>query len=199
MRFPTKIACSGICWLRQYESAQDLPVVLAFAPDTHVKLVIHQVGDAETDSLRDGARAECRWRSRAAKDSIPAKVKTRPKVTTPANFGRRRQANQARDRFARGEPTRVAIGGGPNFRLGPMAERATSRRESDWLRSVIVNEPRGPTSSSGIVQEPSDPACVAGVIFFNNVGYIGMRAGSIGLATTLAHLWGPQSGSYALK
>ena len=37
--------------------------------------------------------------------------------------------------------------------------------------------------------EPEDPSCAAGVIFFNNVGYLGMCGhGSIGLMATLAHL-----------
>jgi proline racemase len=36
---------------------------------------------------------------------------------------------------------------------------------------------------------PSDATCAAGVIFFNNVGYLGMCGhGMIGLAATLAHL-----------
>ena len=37
--------------------------------------------------------------------------------------------------------------------------------------------------------EPSDPSCAAGVIFFNNVGYLGMCGhGTIGLVATLAHM-----------
>jgi 4-hydroxyproline epimerase len=37
--------------------------------------------------------------------------------------------------------------------------------------------------------EPVDPACAAGVIFFNNVGYLGMCGhGTIGLVATLSYL-----------
>jgi 4-hydroxyproline epimerase len=41
----------------------------------------------------------------------------------------------------------------------------------------------------GLLCESVDPACVAGVIFFNNVGYLGMCGhGTIGLIATLAYL-----------
>jgi 4-hydroxyproline epimerase len=37
--------------------------------------------------------------------------------------------------------------------------------------------------------QPFDPSCSAGVIFFNNVGYLGMCGhGTIGVAVTLAHM-----------
>lgn len=40
-----------------------------------------------------------------------------------------------------------------------------------------------------LLSEPTDSACAAGVIFFNNVGYLGMCGhGTIGLAATLAYL-----------
>jgi 4-hydroxyproline epimerase len=53
-----------------------------------------------------------------------------------------------------------------------------------------VNEPRGSdVLVGGLLQEPSDPTCAAGVIFFNNVGPLGMCGhGTIGLIVTLAHL-----------
>jgi len=39
----------------------------------------------------------------------------------------------------------------------------------------VVNEPRGSDVMVGaLLCEPLDPACAAGVIFFNNVGYLGM-------------------------
>ena len=54
----------------------------------------------------------------------------------------------------------------------------------------MVNEPRGNDAIVGaLLCEPSDPSCDAGVIFFNNVGYLGMCGhGTIGLVVTLAHL-----------
>ncbi len=67
---------------------------------------------------------------------------------------------------------------------------SASAREFDSFRSAVVNEPRGNDAMVGaLLCEPSDPACDAGVIFFNNVGYLGMCGhGTIGLVVTLAHL-----------
>jgi 4-hydroxyproline epimerase len=64
------------------------------------------------------------------------------------------------------------------------------RRDFDRYRSAIVNEPRGSDAIVGaLLCQPSDPSCSAGVIFFNNVGYLNMCGhGTIGLAVTLAHL-----------
>jgi 4-hydroxyproline epimerase len=51
-----------------------------------------------------------------------------------------------------------------------------------------------------ILVEPVDPACVAGVIFFNNASYLGMCGhGTIGVAVTLAHLGRIQAGSHKLE
>jgi 4-hydroxyproline epimerase len=72
-----------------------------------------------------------------------------------------------------------------------MAERLVVLRDQhDWLRAAAVNEPRGSDVIVGaLLCEPVDPACAAGVIFFNNVGYLGMCGhGTIGLIVTLAHL-----------
>ena len=47
---------------------------------------------------------------------------------------------------------------------------------------------------------PVDPACAAGVIFFNNVGYLGMCGhGTIGLVATLAHLKRIGSGEHKIE
>jgi 4-hydroxyproline epimerase len=72
-----------------------------------------------------------------------------------------------------------------------MAERLERfRTEFDHYRSALVNEPRGSdVMVGGLLQEPIDPSCSAGIIFFNNVGYLGMCGhGTIGLVATLAHL-----------
>jgi len=90
-----------------------------------------------------------------------------------------------------GEPTRLVIAGGPDLGRGPLAERLTRlRRDHDQFRSAVVNEPRGSDVIVGaLLCEPSDPAAAAGVIFFNNVGYLGMCGhGTIGLVASLAHL-----------
>jgi 4-hydroxyproline epimerase len=60
-----------------------------------------------------------------------------------------------------------------------------------------VNEPRGNDAIVGaLLCQPSDPTCDAGVIFYNNVGYLGMCGhGTIGLVVTLAHMGRVQPGS----
>jgi 4-hydroxyproline epimerase len=95
------------------------------------------------------------------------------------------------DSHTGGEPTRVVIAGGPDLGNGTMAERrAILRARHDEFRSAVINEPRGSDVLVGAVLcEPADPACVAGVVFFNNVGYLGMCGhGTIGVAVTLAYL-----------
>ena len=63
-------------------------------------------------------------------------------------------------------------------------------RQFDWFRAAVVNEPRGSDVLVGaILLAPQDPRSAAGVIFFNNVGYLNMCGhGTIGLVVTLAHL-----------
>src|SRR6266404_7232491 len=95
------------------------------------------------------------------------------------------------DSHTGGEPTRVVVGGGPDLGAGTIAERITVFREHhDPFRSAVVNEPRGSDVLVGaLLCEPGDKSCVAAVIFFNNVGYLGMCGhGTIGLVVTLAHL-----------
>jgi 4-hydroxyproline epimerase len=95
------------------------------------------------------------------------------------------------DSHTGGEPTRVVIAGGPDLGVGPLADRRERfRRDFDRFRSAIVNEPRGSDVVVGaLLVPPQDASCAAGVIFFNNVGYLGMCGhGTIGLVVTLAHL-----------
>jgi 4-hydroxyproline epimerase len=95
------------------------------------------------------------------------------------------------DSHTAGEPTRVVVDGGPDLGSGDLATRRERfRREFDDFRSGVINEPRGSDVIVGaLLCEPADPSCAAGVIFFNNVGVIGMCGhGTIGLAVTLAHL-----------
>jgi len=95
------------------------------------------------------------------------------------------------DSHTGGEPTRVVVNGGPALGRGPMAERVKRFRERhDRFRSAIVNEPRGSDVIVGaLLVAPHDRSCDVGVIFFNNVGYLGMCGhGTIGLIATLAHL-----------
>jgi 4-hydroxyproline epimerase len=95
------------------------------------------------------------------------------------------------DSHTGGEPTRLVIGGGPDLGTGPLSERLERfRSEHDSFRSATVNEPRGSDVMVGaLLCNPVDRSCAAGVIFFNNVGYLGMCGhGTIGLIATLAYL-----------
>ncbi len=95
------------------------------------------------------------------------------------------------DSHTGGEPTRLVIRGGPELGGGSVASQLeVFRKQHDRFRAAVVNEPRGSDVMVGaLLVEPQDRACSAGVIFFNNVGYLGMCGhGTIGLTTTLAHL-----------
>jgi 4-hydroxyproline epimerase len=95
------------------------------------------------------------------------------------------------DSHTGGEPTRLVTAGGPDLGTGPLSERLeTFRSKHDSFRSAVVNEPRGSDVTVGaLLCEPVDRTCAAGVIFFNNVGYLGMCGhGTIGLLVTLAHM-----------
>jgi 4-hydroxyproline epimerase len=106
------------------------------------------------------------------------------------------------DSHTGGEPTRVVVAGGPDLGRGPMHERqARFRKDHDAFRSSVVNEPRGSDVIVGaLLCEPVDPSCAAGVIYFNNVGVIGMCGhGTIGLVTTLAHLGRLRPGAHRIE
>ena len=95
------------------------------------------------------------------------------------------------DSHTGGEPTRIVISGGPDLGEGPIADRSQRFRDHfDSFRSAVVNEPRGSDVLVGaLLLEPSDPTCTAGVIFFNNVGLLGMCGhGTMGLMVTLEYL-----------
>jgi len=105
------------------------------------------------------------------------------------------------DSHTGGEPTRLVIAGGPDLGTGPLVERRQRFRDSfDHFRSAIVNEPRGSDVIVGaMLVEPHELGCVAGVIFFNNVGVIGMCGhGTIGVAVSLRHLGRIRAGQYRL-
>jgi 4-hydroxyproline epimerase len=95
------------------------------------------------------------------------------------------------DSHTAGEPTRVVVAGGPALGNDALPERLRRfAAEHDDFRSAVVNEPRGSDVLVGaLLCEPVDGNCATGVIFFNNVGYLGMCGhGTIGVVTTLAHL-----------
>lgn len=94
------------------------------------------------------------------------------------------------DSHTGGEPTRLVMSGGPELGSGSLSERREIfRAKHDHLRSAIINEPRGYAAIVGaLLCEPHDPRHAAGVIFFNNAGFLGMCGhGTIGLAVSLHH------------
>ncbi|MCS1412197.1 MAG: 4-hydroxyproline 2-epimerase [Verrucomicrobia subdivision 3 bacterium] len=94
------------------------------------------------------------------------------------------------DSHTEGEPTRLIIEGGPDLGQGPLVERRKRFAQSfDVYRRTAILEPRGSDILVGaLLCEPEDSTCVAGVVFFNNVGYLGMCGhGTIGVAVSLAY------------
>jgi 4-hydroxyproline epimerase len=106
------------------------------------------------------------------------------------------------DSHTGGEPTRLVVSGGPDLGAGSLAERleCLSSKHDDF-RSAMVNEPRGSDVMVGaLLCEPVDSTCAAGVIFFNNVGYLGMCGhGTIGLVATLAYLKRIRPGEHKIE
>lgn len=95
------------------------------------------------------------------------------------------------DSHTGGEPTRIIVSGGPDLGSGTLTERLeVFRNRFDDFRKAVVLEPRGSEELvGGLLVEPFEPGSAAGILFFNNVGMLGMCGhGTIGLAVTLAHL-----------
>lgn len=95
------------------------------------------------------------------------------------------------DSHTGGEPTRVVHGGGPALQSFSLADQLREFAAGhDRFRRAVVNEPRGSDVMVGaLLVKPEDRTCAAGVLFFNNVGPLGMCGhGMIGVVVTLAHL-----------
>ena len=106
------------------------------------------------------------------------------------------------DSHTGGEPTRIVVSGGPDLGGGSLVERMDRfGQQYDEIRNAIVNEPRGSAEVvGGLICEPTDPKCVAGVIFFNNTGFLGMCGhGTIGLMVTLKYLGRISDGQHLLE
>jgi 4-hydroxyproline epimerase len=106
------------------------------------------------------------------------------------------------DSHTGGEPTRVVIAGGLDLGPGSASEKLECfRSRFDAYRRAIICEPRGSDVIVGaMLCPPVDPACVAGVVFFNNVGYLGMCGhGTIGVGVTLGHLGRIAAGRHVLE
>ena len=112
------------------------------------------------------------------------------------------QRIQIIDSHTGGEPTRLVIGGFPDLGTGTMAERrAVLAAQHDAWRATTVLEPRGNDVIVGaLLCEPVDPANAAGVVFFNNTGYLGRCGhGTIGLVASLAHMGRIQPGVHGIE
>lgn len=105
------------------------------------------------------------------------------------------------DSHTGGEPTRVVLSGFPDLQGMPLPQAVQELRERhDHYRRATVCEPRGSDVVVGAVLLPARSAgALASVIFFNNVGYLGMCGhGAIGLMATLEHLGRATPGRYTL-
>lgn len=106
------------------------------------------------------------------------------------------------DSHTGGEPTRLISENIPDLGAGSVAEKLTRLEQHfDNFRSQVLNEPRGADVLVGaLLVKPADPSCQLGVIFFNNVGYLGMCGhGSIGLMASLAYQGKITPGVYRIE
>jgi len=115
-----------------------------------------------------------------------------------------RERNRVRviDSHTGGEPTRLIVSGGPDLGTGSLADRLQCfRSKHDSFRSAVVNEPRGSDVMVGaLLSDPLDSTCAAGVIFFNNVGYLGMCGhGTIGVVAALAYMKRIEPGKHKIE
>jgi len=101
------------------------------------------------------------------------------------------------DSHTGGEPTRLIETPPFDLGTGSVADKLSKlKKDHDDFRTTVLNEPRGSDVLVGaLVVEPADPTCQFGVIYFNNVGYLGMCGhGTIGLIASLAYLGKIQPG-----
>ena len=106
------------------------------------------------------------------------------------------------DSHTGGEPTRIVVSGGPELGPGTARQKLEIFRSAhDRFRSAVVNEPRGSAVLvGGLLVEPSDSTCIASIIYFNNVGYLGMCGhGTIGLVATLEYMGRISPGDHRIE
>jgi len=95
---------------------------------------------------------------------------------------------QAIDAHACGEPGRVIVGGVLDAPGASMYEKMCYFRDhADWLRKVMLREPRGyPASCCNLILPPTHPEADAGYIIMEQVEYPGMSGtNTICVATVL--------------
>ncbi len=106
------------------------------------------------------------------------------------------------DSHTGGEPTRLVLEGFPDLGNGSMAERLEIlKNRFDHFRKAVILEPRGNDVLVGaLLCSPTNPEATAGVIFFNNKGYLGMCGhGTIGLMASLLHLQKVEAGEHLIE
>ena len=186
-RSRARTGCSGT-WPRPGRWDEALEVYRWYTPllhlDTHVKLVQYiklACRNAATAPSSPSAALAARRRGTrsGSSPSSAAAIATRPTVRSSSSHAAVTIATHFRHRLAhrrRADPR----GDRGRARPGPRAAgRAADlfREKFDTFRSAVVNEPRGSDVMVGaLLCEPHDPACAAGVIFFNNVGTLGCAA-----------------------
>ncbi len=104
------------------------------------------------------------------------------------------------DSHTGGEPTRTIVSGLETPR-GAVATRDFLEKEADWIRTTLINEPRGFDAVVGAcLCEPEDSTCVTGVVFFNNLSCLhSCLHGTIGIVETLAHLGRIEPGEHRIE
>ncbi len=105
------------------------------------------------------------------------------------------------DSHTGGEPTRVVLSGFPDYPDLPLPDVVQAlRTRHDAYRKATVCEPRGNDVMVGaLLLPPRQAGSLVSVVFFNNVGYLGMCGhGTIGVVATLAHLGRVAPGAFAI-
>ncbi|PWW28795.1 proline racemase [Cytobacillus oceanisediminis] len=92
------------------------------------------------------------------------------------------------DTHTGGNPTRTLISGLPELKGATMSEKMLHmKREYDWIRQLLMNEPRGHDVMSGaLITAPCHPKADIGVIYIETGGYLPMCGhDTIGVCTAL--------------
>ncbi|MFE5430742.1 proline racemase family protein [Peribacillus simplex] len=92
------------------------------------------------------------------------------------------------DTHTGGNPTRTVTSGLPHLNGNTMSEKMLyMKQEYDWIRKLLMNEPRGHDVMSGVLlTEPCHPDADIGVIYIETGGYLPMCGhDTIGLCTAL--------------
>jgi len=106
------------------------------------------------------------------------------------------------DSHTGGEPTRLIQTLPFDLGMGSVAEKLSHlKADHDDFRRTTLNEPRGSDVLVGAyLVPPADPTCEFGVIFFNNVGYLGMCGhGTIGVIASLSYLGQVKPGTVRME